>query len=72
MDKYIINKNQQSNGDHEVHNASKGCSHLPALENQIVIGTFANCYQAVASAKSNWSKNRINGCYWCATSCHTS
>lgn len=40
MDKYIINKNQQTNGDHEVHNVNKGCSYLPALENQIVLGNL--------------------------------
>lgn len=40
VDQYIINKNSQSNGDHEVHNKTKGCSYLPALENQIVIGNF--------------------------------
>jgi len=72
VDQYIINKNSQSNGDHEVHNKTKGCSYLPALENQIVIGNFSNCQQAVTQAKSSWPNNRINGCYWCSTACHTS
>lgn len=72
MDQYIINRNAQSNGDNEVHNITRGCSYLPALENQIVIGNFSNCQQAVAQAKLNWPNNKINGCYWCSTACHTS
>ncbi|AKQ32262.1 MULTISPECIES: hypothetical protein [Acinetobacter] len=71
MDHYIINKNPQYNGDHEVHNATKGCNYLPSIENQVSIGNFVNCQQAVAQAKSNWPNNRINGCYWCANACHT-
>ncbi|MGN2485872.1 hypothetical protein [Acinetobacter calcoaceticus] len=72
MDNYIINKNPQYNGDHEVHNATKGCNYLPSIENQISLGNFNNCQQAVAQAKSNWPTHRINGCYWCANACHTS
>ncbi|MCA4423036.1 hypothetical protein LDY25_13715 [Acinetobacter baumannii] len=71
MDHYIINKNPQYNGDHEVHNATKGCNYLPSIENQVSIGNFVNCQQAVAQAKSNWPNNRINGFYWCANACHT-
>lgn len=29
MSKFIINKNQQTNGDHEVHNLTTGCSFMP-------------------------------------------
>ncbi len=43
MDHYIINKNPQYNGDHEVHNATKGCNYLPSIENQVSIGNFVNC-----------------------------
>lgn len=71
MDNYIINKNAQYNGDHEVHNATRGCNYLPSIENQISLGNFVNCQQAVAQAKLNWPNNRINGCYWCANACHT-
>ncbi len=35
MPNYIINKNSQPNGDHEVHNATTGCSYMPNVENQI-------------------------------------
>jgi hypothetical protein len=29
MDTYIVNTNAQSNGDHEVHNKTKPCNHMP-------------------------------------------
>ncbi|WP_027848784.1 hypothetical protein [Marinospirillum minutulum] len=72
MDRFIINKNQQTNGDHEVHNATTGCSHMPSLENQIDLGLHNTCQQAVAEAKLRWPNNRIDGCYYCANACHTS
>ncbi|RUO25167.1 hypothetical protein CWE11_11830 [Aliidiomarina sanyensis] len=72
MQKFIINKNKQSNGDHEVHNATTGCSYMPNLENQIDLGYHVSCHGAVAEAKRLWPGNRINGCYYCANACHTS
>ena len=72
MQKFIINQNQQSNGDHEVHNASTGCSHMPNVENQIDLGYHESCKEAVSGAKQKWSDNRINGCYYCCRVCHTS
>jgi hypothetical protein len=39
MYKYYVNKNAQSNGDHEVHKES--CSYLPNLENRIYLGVFS-------------------------------
>lgn len=72
MPRFISNKNAQSNGDHEVHNASAGCSYMPATENQIDLGQHATCHGAVAHAKQQWPRNRINGCYYCCNPCHTS
>lgn len=72
MPKFIINKNSQQNGDHEIHNATNGCSYMPSPENQIDLGVHATCYEAVVLAKQKWPKNRINGCYYCCYSCHTS
>lgn len=72
MPKYIINKNPQpKNGDHEVHNLTAGCSHLPLPVNQIDLGYHNNCQGAVAHAKSKWPGDRINGCYYCSNACHT-
>lgn len=72
MPSFVINKNQQSNGDHEVHNLTTGCTYMPNPENQIDLGTHPNCQGAVAKAKRNWPDARINGCYYCCNECHTS
>jgi len=69
MDKYIVNINPQANGDHEVHNESKGCSHMPLPKNRKEVGLFDNCREAVAEAKK-WDP-LSDGCYYCAHECHT-
>lgn len=69
---FVINKNQQQNGDHEVHNKTNGCAFMPEPANQIDLGYHASCRQAVAQAKQQWPTNRINGCYYCSNECHTS
>lgn len=64
---YYVNKNAQSNGDHEVH--ATGCSFMPEEHNRQYLGNFLTCNQAVIEAKKYFSKS--NGCYYCANSCHT-
>lgn len=72
MPKFIVNRNAQFNGDHEVHNTTTGCSYMPESGNQIDLGTHATCHGAVAYAKQQWPGDRINGCYYCCNPCHTS
>ena len=72
MPDFILNSNAQSNGDHEVHNTTSGCSYMPAASNQIALGWHADCRGAVTEAKRRYPTARINGCYYCAKSCHTS
>jgi hypothetical protein len=72
MPNFIVNQNPQANGDHEVHNTTTGCTYMPKQENCISLGTFSSCHEAVASAKVRWPQARINGCYYCSYSCHTS
>ena len=72
MQSFIINKNQQANGDHEVHNATTGCIHMPNVENQVNLGYHASCKEAVAKAKQQWPNNRIDGCFYCCPACHKS
>lgn len=72
MSFFIVNKNTQANGDHEVHNTSAGCSYMPNSENQIDLGSHSSCFEAVSQAKINWPNNRINGCFFCCKACHTS
>ena len=68
MNDYYVNKNQQSNGDHEVH--ILGCSWMVNMENFIYLGTFYNCHEAVQAAKRYYLQ--VNGCYYCCRQCHTS
>ncbi len=71
MPRFILNRIAQSNGDQEVHNASKACMNMPAVENQTDLGTHETCHGAVAFARQQWPTNRINGCYYCSNACHT-
>ena len=68
METYYVNKNQQTNGDHEVHTVS--CKYLPSSENRMYLGSFATCAEAVKEAKKTY--NQSNGCYYCSLACHTS
>lgn len=68
MARYYVNKNAQSNGDHEVHKS--GCSYMPDTENRLYLDDFDNCKDAIEEAKKTYSKS--NGCYYCCNECHTS
>lgn len=65
--RYYVNKNAQSNGDHEVHTST--CSYLPAEANRRYLGDFTSCSLAVIEASKYYSQ--VNGCYYCANPCHT-
>ena len=66
--RYYVNKNAQSNGDHEVH--TETCTWLPDVENRLFLGNFTSCYPAVVEAKKHFMQS--NGCYFCSNACHTS
>ena len=68
MPKYYVNKNAQSNGDHEVH--TEDCSYLPDPQNKLYLGYFSNCHDAVREAKKTYPQS--NGCFYCSYACHTS
>lgn len=72
MPRFILNKKQQANGDHDVHNKTTGCSHMPALSNQIDLGEHLSSHSAVLEAKRRYPNARIDGCAYCSPSCHTS
>jgi hypothetical protein len=69
MADYCVNKNAQSNGDHEVHNLDANCSYLPDSSNRLALGNHANCTTAVQKAKQTYPQS--NGCAYCAAACHT-
>ena len=65
---YYVNKNEQDNGDHEVHTSE--CSFLPEKENRIYLGNFDSCKEAVKEAKDYYDD--VDGCYFCCNECHKS
>lgn len=65
MAKYYVNKNAQSNGDHEVHN--EDCAWLPNKENREYLGEFDNCKDAVEKAKKTYPT--ADGCGRCSKEC---
>ena len=70
MPTYCVNKvGQSGSGDHEVHDLNFGCPHLPSAQNQLNLGWFSSCSEAVSAAKNYYSD--VNGCYYCAKDCHT-
>lgn len=68
MPRYYVNKNAQSNGDHEVHRADY-CPTPANEENRLYLGNFNSCHGAVAEAKRHYP--RANGCANCSEECHT-
>ena len=67
MARYYVNKNEQSNGDHEVH--TTGCSWLPERENRIFLGDWGSCHFAIIEARKHYTK--VDGCYHCSGACHS-
>lgn len=71
MPTYCVNKNQQANGDHEVHDIDSRRSCLPSTENRASLGYHPSCSGAVRAAKQA-GYSTANGCFYCANDCHTS
>jgi hypothetical protein len=46
---YYINKNEHSNGDHEVH--TRNCRHLPRTNNRRYLGFLTDTDEALREAK---------------------
>jgi hypothetical protein len=66
LKRYYVNKNQQQNGDHEVH--CEDCRWLPTPDNRIYLGTFSNCADAVLMARKYYIQ--VDGCMFCCPLCH--
>lgn len=65
---YYVNKNEQINGDHEIH--KEGCSYLPSVENRKNLGEHPNCNSAIKEAQNHY--DNVDGCYYCSNDCHNS
>ena len=51
---YYVNRSEQSNGDHEVH--EQGCARLPETYNRIYLGNYDSCSNAVREARKYYSQ----------------
>lgn len=65
--RFVLNLNQQSNGDYEVH--EDGCYYFPVSYFDD-LGGHLSCSGAVFEAKRKHPYKRINGCGHCAKGCH--
>jgi len=70
MYKFIVNKNSDEKGLHEVHQENI-CNHLPLLENRVDLGSHSNCTSALQKVRQLNPNLRFDGCAYCAPSCHT-
>jgi len=66
MRHYYVDKRAQLNGDHEVHTGS--CGYLPVTENQLYLGYFDSCAEAVKEARKIYPQ--ADGCYFCCRACY--
>jgi hypothetical protein len=64
--RYVVNKNEQATGEHEVHTTE--CGHKPARENCIALGYCSNCQVALQKALAYFSN--VDGCAYCCPECH--
>jgi hypothetical protein len=66
--RYYVNKNEDEDGDHEVH--KDGCYWLSIAIETEYLGSFTNCRDAVSEAKRRGYIS-ANGCVHCSKLCHT-
>lgn len=66
MHTYSINKNSQSNGDHEIHKS--GCPYEPIVQNRIELGYQVDDYAALKAGKQIYSQ--ADGCIYCCRAIH--
>lgn len=70
MPRFIVNRNAQKppRRDHEIHNVTTGCNHLPDSNNQIDLGTHPSCVEALRAAKRMFPS--ADGCAYCCKPCN--
>ena len=66
MPRYVVNKNVDEHGEHEVHR--EGCAYFP--KECVELGYHDSCETAVALAKKVYSNS--DGCKYCARASHVS
>ncbi len=71
MNNYYLNKNAQSNGDHEIHKES--CYYYYMYKggyNFELLGAFSTEFEAIRYARRKYPYLRIDGCAYCCPSIH--
>ena len=68
MPRFCVNKNAQPGGEHEVHNLDVARTCLPEPHNQLYLGVFPSCHEAIDAARKHYSN--VDGCKNCAPACH--
>lgn len=63
---YIVDTSPQDGDDPEVH--TQWCNRLPLIKEQIVLGHFENCHDAIMRARV--LDIFATGCYYCCRECH--
>lgn len=71
MAQFIVTKQKQVSGKYTIHNRTTGCAHLPSQGQQVSLGYYPSCQEALEDALSRWPDKQIDGCYYCANSCHS-
>ena len=67
MTDYYVDRDEQENGDHEIHTVD--CYFLPSAENRLYLGNFTRAQDALLTAKKYYLTS--NGCIHCSPECHT-
>jgi hypothetical protein len=64
MNKYYLENDENTNGEHEIHMIS--CNYKSKIDNLIFIGLFTECKYALLEAQEIFK--RVNGCSFCCNS----
>lgn len=70
LEDYVLNRNAQPTGEHEVHVVNGTCSWLPQWQNRIDLGKHTHCSSAVTTARNRYPGTAIDGCKHCCPDCH--
>lgn len=67
MATYIVNRNEQATGEHEVHRLDT-CNRLPEPANRVPLGEHYSCTSALEAARKIYRNS--DGCWYCSAECH--
>ena len=68
MPYFIASQMPDEKGRHELHETT--CYRFPDTNNQIKIGHYANCTDAIRSNQALYPSMKFDGCKYCCSGCH--